>query len=283
MICLHCGKELSDSEKFCSDCGNPVENTDLNNSVEKPVLISSSDVEYSEQVNENTSVISQDNVVKNNHNKSKLIIFFVVFLMIILFVIGYFLLNSNSKNNGLNNKNIVATNTSSMDNKVEFLGYTFNVPDGFKTSEEAGKLFFESDSVVYFISFDFTNSIDIYKKELSLRFPEQESLLSQNLYGRDYLVLVMHDTESDLELCQFVTNGNGNDVIVGQFVNSSKDVDTTDFDVLTDIIDSSKSISSSFANTDNSVVDVGKNGIKIYDSKEINNEEFRIIYDNKVE
>lgn len=47
MFCIHCGKQLNENEKFCSECGNKVggDNDDTQN-IEKPVLIAA-DVEES--------------------------------------------------------------------------------------------------------------------------------------------------------------------------------------------------------------------------------------------
>ena len=252
MTCLHCGKELNGDEMICPDCGNVVEKNSSNNSYEIPVIISS------------------EEVVANTNNKKKTTKFkkkglFVIILIIIVIIVGVLVFSCLFKKTNLskNDNEVLAREISSDGNRVSFLGYSFDVPEGFNTSEEAEKLFLESNSIVYFISFDYTNSFDDYYKELSKLFPKQASNIKRELYGREYLVLKIFDARSGVEHCQFVTKGNGNDVIVGKMVNDKSRFIEEDFNILTRIIDSSKS---DLVGSKNSNADVGKYGIKIYDS-----------------
>ncbi len=127
-------------------------------------------------------------------------------------------------------------------NTVTFDGYTFTIPDGYETeeSDEVGLVIANYDTA-YTILIDHYNDYNSYKTKLKLKYPTIASDLEVTLSGRKYL-LVSYKKENGLyEGTAYVTNMNDKESVIGAVLKIDGSLPPeSDFDVLSQVIDSAK-------------------------------------------
>ena len=204
---------------------------------------------------------------KPKDNKTIILIIALV-VVAIAAVILYFALfattgsessSPSSGNNGGNTKEVSTTKEET----VDYAGYTFTIPDGYtsKTDSQYG-LVINNSTLAFSISVDYSHKYDEYKTALVAKYPDQADKLVANVDGREYLILVLTDTDGS-KGSEYITKADDSSVFIGMLVKSDyQQATTTEFGELTKVIDSAKTGSTSFAAGDD--IDVGKDGIKTY-------------------
>ena len=204
---------------------------------------------------------------KPKDNKTIILIIALV-VVAIAAVILYFALfattgsessSPSSGNNGGNTKEVSTTKEET----VDYAGYTFTIPDGYtsKTDSQYG-LVINNSTLAFSISVDYSHKYDEYKTALVAKYPDQADKLVANVDGREYLILVLTDTDGS-KGSEYITKAHDSSVFIGMLVKSDyQQATTTEFGELTKVIDSAKTGSTSFAAGDD--IDVGKDGIKTY-------------------
>lgn len=140
MECPKCGSQIKEGERFCSNCGSPINNIQNNNQINFN--------SQANQLNQNDSQIQYNNNQLNNvsnHKKipTKLILILVIIIVIISIFIGIKILTNNEtykENTNTDNKaDITVENENNTDNKVEntvenennivtYSGFNFKIP-----------------------------------------------------------------------------------------------------------------------------------------------------------
>ena len=144
-----------------------------------------------------------------------------------------------------------------------FMGYTFTIPDGFETKTDATYgLLIGNDEVAYSILIDFTNDYNKYLTALTAKYPTQAADLEKTVGTRKFIIGQVTNTKGD-KGSQYISAANGNSSFVGFVVNKKNTIEYNDYQVLGNILDSSKESGSTFAAGDAN--DPGKNGPVLYD------------------
>lgn len=203
------------------------------------------------------------------NNKTMILIIALVVVAIVA-VAAYFLLfgnssesNSGADNSGNNSGNNPTEVSTTKENTVSYGGFNFEIPDGYRTEEddEYG-LIIGNSTTAFTIAVDYTNKYDAYKTALTTEYPDQAKDMVATIDGREYLALILTD-EDGSQLTEYVTKASDSSAFVGIVAREDFTAPTTtEFSVLTKILDSATQGSTSFAPGDDA--DVGKNGIKKY-------------------
>ena len=144
-----------------------------------------------------------------------------------------------------------------------FMGYTFTIPDGFETKTDATYgLLIGNDEVAYSILIDFTNDYNKYLTALTAKYPTQAADLEKTVGTRKFIIGQVTNAKGD-KGSQYISSANGNSSFVGFVVNKKNTIEYNDYQVLGNILDSSKESGSTFAAGDAN--DPGKNGPVLYD------------------
>ena len=199
-------------------------------------------------------------------NKKVIIIAAAIGVIAIIGIVLWLVLgNTKTEESGAttddNNKNKAAeTEVSQKTNKIDYNGYTLELPDGYEseTDPETG-LIIASPTIAYTIQIDYTNSYDDYKNELAQTHPEFKDEMETEIEGRKYLGLIYDYTEKNGKFAQYVT---AVDKVI--FTGFIVKVDYSepareDFSEFNKILATAKKSSSTFAAGDSE--DAGKDGI----------------------
>ena len=146
--------------------------------------------------------------------------------------------------------------------KATYLGYTFTIPEGFESKNDAKYgLVVYSDQVIYSILIDFSNDYEKYRTALQTKYPTQINDIEKTVGTRKYLI---GKVESSGNIgSEFISTANGTASFVGIVINKNNTVEYEDYKLLTEMLDSSTVAGSTFAAGDEN--DPGKNGPIMFD------------------
>ena len=165
--------------------------------------------------------------------------------------------SSSSSSSSENNASEVSTNT----NTETYGGYTFVIPDGYRTEVDTDYgLMIGNSSFVFSVLVDYTNSYDKYKEAMIKAYPDQANDIIATVDGREYLAVILKDTDGKMATT-YISKASNNATFVGMAARSDFTASTqAEFSIITKVLDSAKQSSSSFAPGDDE--DAGKDGIK---------------------
>ena len=189
----------------------------------------------------------------------------VLIVLLVLSIVGavlYFTVfnEDDEAANSNSNADSATVATESAESVVSYGGYTFTIPNGYYSEENADLgLVLYNNKLFYSLLVDYTNTYEQYLEAFKITYPDQANNFEVKLGNRDYIIAVVSKgTECE---CVYITRGPGSAVFIGEAVNSSfTRLAPEEFNDLTSILDSAKQGSSTFAPGDD--VDAGKNGIK---------------------
>ncbi len=201
---------------------------------------------------------------KSSSITPRTIILLVIMVLCIIGAVVYFLVFNGGKDveESVPAKEDTTTSQVSTDttSKATYGGFTFTVPDGYATEEDAelGLVMYNS-SIMYSINVDYSHTYDDYLAAFKAEYPDQADKVEATVSGRKYIAVY---TQVDGKyMYVYVSKATDSAAFVGAAANSSYSLFTeADFVDLTTILDSAKQGSTSFAPGDNG--DAGKDGIK---------------------
>ena len=214
-----------------------------------------------------TSAPVEEKTAKNASNKTIILIIALVVVAIIAVVL-YFVLFAKTPTAPAPTEPTTNNDTPAVSdvttNKESYAGYTFTLPEGYtaKTDAKYGLVITDSKTLAVTVAVDYSHKYDEYKTALLQKYADQADKLVFTVDGREYLGLVYTDTDGS-KGTQYITKASDSSVFVGMVVRSDfSQATTTEFSVLSGILNSATEGSTSFAAGDD--VDAGKDGIKEY-------------------
>ena len=200
---------------------------------------------------------------KNDKNKTLILIIILAVVVIVgIVVIGKTFIGSDetepaTPSTPTQNEPSEPTTVVDNTNTASYMGYTFTLPEGFTSKTDATYgLILSNKLVAYSILVDYTNSYEKYKAALINKYPTQASSLEKTVGGRKFLIGQV--TDKEYKGSEYITTANDGETFVGLTLNVSNTVEYNDYQVLAEILDSSKKSGSNFAAGDSN--DPGKNG-----------------------
>jgi len=272
MFCKNCGSPLSGTETVCPNCNNPIVmdqqiNTPNNMVGAQEVQPAASPVIQSQPVQQ---PVMQQPVTPNNNQPKKsmtktLILVIAMLVVILIAVILYFtVFRDNTSEPAPSTPTNETTNDSSKTtnaNTASYSGYTFTVPEGYTAKNDATYgLVMTNGDFVFSIQIDFSHSYSDYIAAAKQQYPDTTDYIA-NILGREFIVLQVSDESGGIE-SKYYTKLDDSKAFIGAAArNDGKASTTTDFEVVTNTLNSAKVGDSSFAA--DSKIDAGKDGIKL--------------------
>ena len=270
MICRNCGAQLSNNEQVCPICGSSlmIDASGLQASenmvMPQETLQGMHQSDSLQEIPQSQPISFDGGVVQPSPEKpkkdGKVLAIILAMAAVIIIGIGVMLaLSSAPTAKPEENQNDAPVESA----EVEYSGYKFVVPSGYKTSiSSKDGLVLKDDSMMYTVMTDYTNSYETYKTAF-LAAPEEVKPALLKSGEREYVVASLTGPEGENAI-QYMTSSEDNTVtFVGLIIQS--DYQLTDVKgipmVLNKLIESAQAVDS---DNKSDLEDAGSNGIVNY-------------------
>lgn len=280
MFCKKCGKQLSGTETACPNCGEFVNNQNMNNGANQPIQQSNNQMNQPFQqqpnqfnnsnMNQPMNQYGQPNQFNNQKNNTTIILVIVLATVIIIGLILFlFVFKKDGKTAPTTPETptpTTPTGTGSEEpktnsNTVSYAGYTFTLPADYESEITDSGLLIASTQVAYIINVDYSHTYEEYKNALIQEYPDQASRIVTQIAGKEYAAVQgeMEAGSGEIVLLLATSASSTSTFVIYAANNSYSIVTTNQVQDLGTIINSATQSKGSFA--PGSSKDAGKDGI----------------------
>lgn len=274
MQCNNCGAQLVEGEITCSRCGTPVSGVGqpyiaTKTVTQQQIPMGQGAIGQVQQpfVQQPVGQIPSQELLQQEETKKrgggrKFLIVLIVLALISLLSIMFYSVVLNGDNNGNEAPSNKETTPPKKENKEDYGGYTFTIPEGYqyKLSDVYGLIIY-NEKEAYSIAVDYTNLYETRKTTYMTHFPDQAATLVASVANREYLALVVA-TQTGGYATQYATVKTEKSMFIGLVAKSDYTTPgAEEFTRLTAILDSAEQKEEVSPGTTN---DAGASGIQVY-------------------